>query len=340
MWQVLLASESYPWEARGLTGLCGGEALPDALAARLLTRVSSLRNLYGPTETTVWSTVDRLEAGGGISIGRPIANTRVYVLDDHLASVPIGVIGELYIAGAGLARGYWQRPALTATRFVANPFGSPTGQLYRTGDLCRYRADGAIEFVGRDDFQVKLRGFRIELGEIEARLHAYPGIRDAVVIAAAPTAGDARLVAYYSRTPGQPSIEVEALRRHVAEALPAYMVPAVYVGLDTMPLTLNGKTDRAALPAPTSDAYVAQCYSEPQGEIERHVAAIWTELLGVPRIGRYDNFFALGGHSLLAVNFIARMGKIGLAMDVRTLFSTPTLAALAAATEPVSEIVL
>jgi acyl-CoA synthetase (AMP-forming)/AMP-acid ligase II/aryl carrier-like protein len=340
-WQVLCDSEiSLEDEAWRLKGLCGGQALSPALGAMLLKRVSSLWNVYGPTETTVWSTVGRLDAGIAISIGRPMANTRVYVLDGHLLPVPMGVTGELYIGGVGLARGYWQRTGLTAARFVADQFGPPGAQIYRTGDLCRYRPEGALEFVGRGDFQVKVRGFRIELGEIEARVRAYPGVRDAVVVASDVAVGDTRLIVYYTRLDGQPAIEVEALRRHVADALPDYMVPAVYVELDAMPLTPNGKTDRAALPAPDSDAYATPVYEAPQGETERSMAAIWAELLRVERVGRHDNFFALGGHSLLAVSFIARTRQIGLATDIRTLFSAPTLAALASATESLSEIVL
>ncbi|MFN4929378.1 AMP-binding protein, partial [Bradyrhizobium sp.] len=262
-------------------------------------------------------------------IGRPISNTQIYILDEHGEPVPIGVAGEIYIGGAGVARGYLNRPELTAERFVEDRFSGEAGaRLYRTGDLGRWLGDGTIAYLGRNDFQVKIRGFRIELGEIEARLSEHAGVRDVAVIAREDGPGDQRLVAYYV---SDAAIGAEELRGHLAALLPDYMVPSAYVHLERLPLTPNGKLDRKALPAPEGTAFAVQAYEPPQGEIEEAVARIWAELLGVERIGRHDNFFALGGHSLLAVTLVERMRRAGIAADIRTLFATPSLAALAAA---------
>src|SRR6202041_200574 len=213
---------------------------------------------------------------------------------------PIGVSGEIYIGGAGVARGYLNRPELTAERFVADPFsGEACARLYRTGDLGRWRPDGSIEYLGRNDHQVKIRGFRIELGEIESRLLNCPGLREAVVLAREDQPGEKRLVAYFT---GEPDIPVATLRSHLADTLPDYMVPAAYVRLEALPLTPNGKLDRRALPAPEDDAYGERAYEAPEGPIETAIAAIWSELLHLERIGRHDNFFELGGLSLLAVS--------------------------------------
>ena len=262
-------------------------------------------------------------------IGRPISNTRIYILDAHGAPAPIGVAGELYIGGAGVARGYLNRRDLTAERFVADPFaGQPGARMYKTGDLGRWLADGTIEFLGRNDFQVKIRGFRIELGEIEARLAAHGQVREAVVVAREDSAGDKRLAAYYT---GGEELGAEVLRAHLAAALPDYMVPAAYVKLDALPLTPNGKLDRKALPAPGGEAYATRGYEAPVGEAEETLARLWAELLKLERVGRHDNFFELGGHSLLAVSLIERMRREGLQAGVRTLFTAPTVAGLAAA---------
>ncbi len=289
-----------------------------------------LVNNYGPTENSVVSTSCPVPAGkeGLPPIGKPIANTRVYLLDDSLEPVPVGVSGELYVGGAGLARGYLNRPELTAERFITDPFVNEAwARLYKTGDLGRWREDGSIEFLGRNDFQVKVRGFRIELGEIEARLAEHPAVRETAVLAREDGAGGKRLVAYYT---GDADVTVDSLRAHLAETLPEYMVPAAFVQLEALPLTPNGKLDRKALPAPEGDAYGAREYEAPQGETEQTLAGIWAELLKVDQIGRHDNFFELGGHSLLAVTLIARMRQIGLNIDVRALFTAPTLAGLAA----------
>jgi amino acid adenylation domain-containing protein len=338
-WRMLLGAG---WKGTtGLKVLCGGEALDDGLAQSLIARSSSVWNMYGPTETTIWSLMKGLSGvEDKVSIGRPIANTRVYILDNHGQLVPVGVAGELYIGGAGVVRGYLNRPELTAERFLKDPFAADAdARMYRTGDLCRWLADGNIEFLGRNDFQVKIRGFRIELGEIEARLAKYPGVREAVVAAREDDPGDKRLVAYYTTvTSGeeqtgekqQEVVDREQLRSHLSATLPEYMVPAAYVHVNAFPLLPNGKLDRKALPVPAGDAYAVQGYEAPQGEIENQLAAMWAELLKLDRVGRHDNFFSLGGHSLLAVTLIERMRRHSFSADVRTLFVTPTLAQLAA----------
>jgi len=293
-------------------------------------------NHYGPTETTVGVCTYLLSLSdlpNTIPIGRPIANTRIYILDCYGEPVPVGVAGELYIGGAGVARGYLNRPELTAEKFVKDPFAAEAGaRMYKTGDLGRWLPDGNIEYLGRNDDQVKIRGFRIELGEIEARLAEHAGVREAVVVAREDEPGEKRLVAYYtSSDTTEPSIGAEELRGHLLARLPEYMVPAAYVRLERMPLTANGKLNRKGLPAPEGDAYAVREYEEPRGETEKKLAEIWAEVLKVERVGRQDNFFELGGHSLLAVSLIERMRRQGLQVDVRTLFMTPTLAGLAVA---------
>nr|WP_269746923.1 non-ribosomal peptide synthetase [Burkholderia pseudomallei] len=319
----MLAQHGWPRSARPLTLLCGGEALPPALAERLLAHVPAIWNLYGPTETTVWSTVRRVTTPV-VDIGGPIANTQVYVLDERLRPAPIGVAGELYIGGAGVARGYLNRPELTRERFVDDPFRRG-GRLYRTGDLARRRADGNLEYLGRNDFQVKIRGFRIELGEIEAQLAKAHGVQGMALAARDTPTADRRLVAYYV---GDAS--AAALREHAAARLPAYMVPAAYVRLAAWPLTPNGKLDRAALPAPDDEAYARAEYEAPRGEHECKLAAIWRAVLQVERIGRHDDFFELGGHSLLAVRAVTAMrDAFGSDTSLRDLFARPVLKDLA-----------
>jgi amino acid adenylation domain-containing protein len=289
-------------------------------------------NGYGPAETTVFSTTypEIKNRSRNTPIGRPLGNTRIYILDVYGEPVPVGVTGELYIGGAGVARGYLSRPELTAEKFLKDPFtDDPHGRMYRTGDIGRWLADGNIEFLGRNDFQVKIRGFRIELGEIEARLSEHEGVREAVVLAREDTPGDKRLVAYYTAKE-QNSVGAQELRAHVATKLPEYMVPAAYVRLESLPLTPNGKLNRKALPAPEGDAYIARQYEAPQGAIEELLAGIWAKLLHLDRVGRHDNFFELGGHSLMAVTLVERLAQAGVKADVRTLFTTPTLAELAA----------
>ncbi|WP_213942321.1 AMP-binding protein, partial [Pseudomonas sp. dw_612] len=308
-----------------------GEALKRSLVESLFeqTSVQRLCNLYGPSETTTyssWVSMDR-DDGFAAHIGKPVANTQFYLLDEHQQPVPLGVPGEIYIGGAGVARGYLNRDDLTAERFLNDPF-STNGRMYRTGDLGRYLPDGNIEYLGRNDDQVKIRGFRIELGEIEAKLAQHEDIKEAVVLAREDVPGDKRLVAYYT---APTALDIDALRRHLQTKLPDYMIPAAYVHLDKLPLTPNGKLDRKALPAPDLDAVITRGYEAPLGETEITLARIWAQVLNVEQVGRHDHFFELGGHSLLAVSLMERMRQAGLSADVRVLFSQPTLAALAAA---------
>ncbi|MGY3133838.1 amino acid adenylation domain-containing protein [Bradyrhizobium sp. USDA 4501] len=299
---------------------------------------TALHNLYGPTEAAIdvtsWSCPAEFDEAI-VPIGRPIANTRIYLLDDHGGLVPFGAVGELCIGGAGVARGYLNRPELTAERFIASPFVEGD-RLYKTGDLARYLPDGNLEFLGRNDEQVKIRGFRIEPGEIAARLCEHAWVREAVVVAREDGRGDKHLVGYVVCAPeaasnGQDGGELAGtLRAHLGARLPDYMVPGAFVRLAALPLTVNGKLDRNALPAPDDEAYAHRAYEPPQGEIETALATIWAELLGVERIGRHDHFFELGGHSLLAVQLIERLRRRSLGIEVRTLFAKPVLADLAA----------
>jgi amino acid adenylation domain-containing protein len=322
--------------------MCGGEALPGWVVRQFQERLPhvALHNLYGPTEATVASTAwtgsgntdDELNI---IPIGNPIANTQIYILDGAGEPVPAGVTGELYIGGAGVARGYLNRPELTAELFVADPFAQePGARMYKTGDLGRWLADGNIDFLGRNDFQVKIRGFRIELGEIEARLREHAEVREAVVEARQDDEpGYKRLVAYYTASQAGEEVSVEGLRAHLLTKLPEYMVPSMWVQLDGLPLTPHGKLDRKALPAPAAQSYAVREYEAPQGEVETQIAGIWAEILRLEQVGRHDNFFELGGHSLLAVRLIERLRRSSLRADVRTLFTMPTVAGLAAAIE-------
>jgi amino acid adenylation domain-containing protein len=308
--------------------VCSGEALPADLQAKVSETMpqAALHNLYGPTEAaidvTAWTCV--AEAGRPVPIGRPIAATQTWVLDARMEPVPQGVPGELYLGGAGLARGYLGRPGLTAERFVPDPLAStPGARLYRTGDLVRWRADGALDYLGRLDHQVKIRGFRIELGEIEAALTAQTGVREAVVVAR-----DGRLIAY---AVGE-SLDAAALRTQLAQRLPDYMVPWRIMPLAAMPLNANGKVDRYALPQPSSEAASEVSWEAPREGVETQLAAIWSTLLGAARVGRHDDFFALGGHSLLAVRLNARLAlELNASLPLATLFEAATLHEQAAA---------
>ncbi|RBL69027.1 non-ribosomal peptide synthetase [Pseudomonas sp. MWU13-2625] len=315
--------------------LNGGGELSAALARQVRDRLPWVRlhNVYGPTETTVDSTGWTLEPDmpvpdNVVPIGTALSNTRLYVLDAYGQPVPQGVSGELHIGGVGVARGYHGLPEMQAERFIDSPFVAGD-RLYRTGDLARYNNHGELEFLGRNDFQIKLRGLRLEPGEIEARLIEHPAIREAVVMVR-----DERLVAWYTVRSGVEAPSLEALRAHVLERLPEYMVPGAFVRLDALPLTPNDKIDRKALPEPGADAVINRPYVAPEGEVETALAQIWGEVLGVEQVGRHDNFFELGGHSLLAVSLVARMRQSGLHTDARALFSQPTLAALALSTTP------
>ncbi|WP_122827338.1 non-ribosomal peptide synthetase, partial [Pseudomonas viridiflava] len=312
--------------------VCGGGELTAAMAAQVRLRLPQVRlhNVYGPTEATVDCSVWTLEPHepvpeSALPIGRAISNTRLYVLDDYDQPVPQGVVGQLHIGGAGVTRGYLNLPDMQAERFIDSPF-VPGDRLYRSGDLVRQRADGQLEFLGRNDFQVKLHGLRIELGEIEARLSTHPALREVAVL----LHGE-RLVAWFSCREGHSAPGIEALRAHVMAQLPDYMVPTAYVALSALPLSLNGKLDRAALPEPDASAVLSRHYEAPLCETEALLAELWAELLNVARVGRQDHFFELGGHSLLAVTLIARMRKLGMSADIRVLFAQPTLAALASA---------
>jgi amino acid adenylation domain-containing protein len=331
------------WRPRaGFKILCGGEALSRELAAQLVAHHVPVWNLYGPTETTIWSCVKPLQEGDAVTIGRPIANTQVYVLDHQGQIAPTGVTGELYIGGAGLARGYFHRPDLTAGRFVPDPFGPIAGsRLYRTGDLVRFRPDGDLEFLGRVDQQVKIRGFRIELGEIETALAAHAAIRQAVVIARPGVTGDNQLVAYVVKAerPAGPDEEegaplaMAALREYLATRLPEYMIPHRFVVLEAMPLTPNGKIDRKQLPEPDPTLRPEErAYVAPRTKIEETIAGIWTELLGVEKISINDGFFELGGDSLLISRLVARIHTVfDVNLPIRSIFLAPTLKNIAAA---------
>jgi amino acid adenylation domain-containing protein len=337
-WRLLVEAD---WHAPpGFRALCGGEPLPRELADAILARTGELWNLYGPTETTIWSTAERVRPGPGpISIGRPIANTQIYVLDRSGHPLPPGVVGEIWIGGAGVAEGYHGRPDLTAERFLPDPFhAGPGSRMYRTGDLGRWTRDGKLEHLGRLDHQVKVRGFRIELGEIESVLGSHAGIRHALVLAREPAAGDVRLVAYVVYQPGGDAT-VSDLRRYLRKQLPDYMIPSLFVTLGALPLTPNGKLDRVALPDPFAGAALSgREHVVPATGVEQVLADIWREILQVERVGAEDNFFELGGHSLLSLRVAAAVEKrLGWRMDPRVLFfqNLRQVAATAPASDPV-----
>ncbi|MGU3221404.1 non-ribosomal peptide synthase/polyketide synthase [Pseudomonas aeruginosa] len=336
-WRMLCDSERVDL-LRGCTLLCGGEALAEDLAARMRGLSASTWNLYGPTETTIWSARFRLGEEARPFLGGPLENTALYILDSEMNPCPPGVAGELLIGGDGLARGYHRRPGLTAERFLPDPFAADGSRLYRTGDLARYRADGIIEYLGRIDHQVKIRGFRIELGEIETRLLEQDSVREAVVVAQPGVAGPT-LVAYLVPTEaalvGAESARQQelrsALKNSLLAVLPDYMVPAHMLLLENLPLTPNGKINRKALPLPDASA-VRDAHVAPEGELERAMAAIWSEVLKLGHIGRDDNFFELGGHSLLVTQVVSRVRRrLDLQVPLRTLFEHSTLRAYAQA---------
>ncbi|WP_369929401.1 amino acid adenylation domain-containing protein [Xanthomonas sp. NCPPB 2632] len=314
--------------------VCSGEELPVAVQDDCLARLpwAALYNLYGPTEAAIDVTAwmcRREEGATRVPIGRPIANTRIYILDERGEVVPEGVAGEIHIAGVAVGRGYWRRPELTAERFVTDRFaGAVEARMYRTGDLGRWRKDGVIEYLGRRDDQVKIRGHRIEPGEIEAALLAQPQVRQAAVLAHQDHAGDRRLVAYVVPNAGS-SIVAGELRAQLRDVLPEFMLPAFFVTMDVMPLSPNGKLDRHAMPPPDPEAVSVNGYEPPQGMREEIIAAIWCNLLGLSRVGRQDNFFELGGHSLHIVQMVERLRVSSMQVEVRDVFMAPTLAALA-----------
>jgi acyl-coenzyme A synthetase/AMP-(fatty) acid ligase len=329
-WRMLV--EAGLSAADGLRALSGGEALTIDLARALAERSRDAWNVYGPTETTIYSTAWRIPRVGfeRVLIGRPIDNTRCYVVDPLGQEVPIGVVGELCIGGAGVALGYLGRPEETARRFVDDPFaGSAGDKMYRTGDLVRRLADGSLEYVGRNDHQVKLRGHRIELGEIEARLAEHPAVAEACAVVRSRPQGDPLLVAYYTLRPDQ-VVTTTDLRKALRTTLAEYMVPQVFVELRHLPRTHNGKVDRKALPEPFHDDDAFPGAVPPRTDNERLVARIWCELIGRRHVGACDNFFDVGGHSLLVLKAIARIaGETGVRLGPRS-FVFDTLEQLAA----------
>jgi amino acid adenylation domain-containing protein len=332
-WRVLLEAG---WEGRStLKALCGGEALQRDLAMSLVERVGALWNVYGPTETTIWSTVNCIRAAhGSIPIGHPIANTRVYVLEPSGRAAPVGVAGELCIAGEGVARGYRNRPDLTAEKFVSITL--PDGRserVYRTGDLARFRDDGQLEFMGRRDTQVKVRGYRIELGEIETVLATHVGVKECVAVVREDTPGDQRLIGYVVPS-AESRFDADAGRATLRAKLPEYMLPNQFVVLEALPLTPNGKIDRKALPAPQAVAVSDDAASSSEEVLmtpaQRRVAEVWRDVLSVARIGLHENFFDLGGHSLLLVKLHGALGReFGRDIALVELFQRTTVAAQA-----------
>ena len=354
MMRMLLLDDAMPQAlARLQVCMLGGEAMPQGLAAEVLDGLSNgdtnggdgiLLNMYGPTETTIWSSTEQVTATDKpISVGRPIANTQLYILDEQLAPVPVGMPGELMIGGDGVVRGYYNRPELTAERFIENPFkperhGQFNGRIYRTGDLARYREDGRVEFIGRADFQVKIRGHRIELGEIEALLNTHPQVREAVIAAPTDSGGEKRLVAYLLTHDGYD--DIDALRRYIRETLPAFMVPSNFMLMDAFPLTPNKKTDRKALPIPKFEEISVSPVRETaeqsdlparRTDTEQELLVIWRGLLGIEEIGLHDDFFEIGGHSLLALRLTARIKQtFDLNIPIATLLGASTIQLLAA----------
>ncbi|WP_371876265.1 amino acid adenylation domain-containing protein [Dictyobacter vulcani] len=329
-WRVLQNSN---WTGKkDVKLLSGGEGLPQDLANFLLERSAELWNMYGPTETTIWSSICKVEKAANnalVSIGRPISNTQLYVLDSALRPVPIGVAGELYIAGDGVVDGYIDRPELTAERFIANPFGEQGTRMYRTGDVASYQPNGSLLFLGRSDYQVKVRGRRIELGEIESALKRYPMIRESVVIVREDLPGNQRLVAYIVCDGAHPTLD--ALRQHLVSSLPEYMLPASFMFMDALPLTANGKLNRRALPIPdVSRPELGEAFVAPRNALEKVLVQQWSEILQVEHIGIHDNFFALGGHSLLATQLTSRLSKIfQMKLPLRSIFEAATIAEMA-----------
>ncbi|MEQ1527954.1 MAG: amino acid adenylation domain-containing protein [Methylococcales bacterium] len=314
--------------------ICSGEALPADLVARFHQKLpAELHNLYGPTEASVdvsyWTCLPGC-VDTAIPIGRPIDNITLYILDRQLNPVLVGTPGELHIGGIGLGRGYLNRPELTAEKFIPNPYCPVGSRLYKTGDLVRYRPDGTIDYLGRNDFQIKIRGFRIELGEIENRLSLCVGVREAVVIAREDGHGNKRLVAYLTED-NSGELSIPGLRADLAMTLPDYMLPTAFVVLPVLPLTANGKLDRSALPKPDADSVISHRYEVPQGLIEITLSNIWQELLELERVGRNDHFFELGGHSLMALTLVERLRQEGWALEPRMVFANPILSVLAAA---------
>jgi amino acid adenylation domain-containing protein len=325
-WRMLLESG---WQGpEGLKALCGGEAMPPELAREMIPRCSTLWNLYGPTETTIWSTVSRVRSvENRIPIGRPIANTEVYIVDDQLCQIPAGAIGELLIGGEGLARGYLSQPELTAERFIPNPFNpDPTARLYKTGDLCCFRRDGEIEYLGRNDNQVKIRGYRIELEDIEAALESHPRVKQAAARVVEGPRREKSVVGYVVA----PGVETYELRTYLTERLPKYMLPSSFVKLAELPLTPNRKVDRNALPMPQDANTLADDHRSPREGLEKRLAKFVAGLLGLEGVRTNDNFFLIGGNSLFCTQLIARiLNDLGVELPMRCVVESPTTGQLA-----------
>ncbi|MEK6222140.1 MAG: amino acid adenylation domain-containing protein, partial [Chloroflexota bacterium] len=334
-WQMLIESG---WQGKqDLKILCGGEALSRNLANKLVDKSAVLWNMYGPTETTIWSTCHQVEkANTPISIGKPIANTQIYLLDADLQPVPVGVNGEIYIGGHGVALSYLNRPDLTAEKFIQDPFSNMQhARLYKTGDFARYDKDGTLEYLGRGDQQVKIRGHRIELGEIEAAMLSHPSIQKAVVLAKAGLGNQKYLAAYYIKSDDQETISNEGLRLFLRETLPAFMIPGVYIALDAIPLTPNGKVNRRALPEPSGDRpELYTVYVAPRTPQEQILADLGSEVLGIDQIGVHDNFFDLGGNSLKATRLIFLVNeKFEITLPLLRLFENPTIEGISKAVD-------
>jgi amino acid adenylation domain-containing protein len=328
-WKLLIEAG---WDGNPpLKVLCGGEAFPRELANQLAKRSISVWNMYGPTETTIWSATGEVAIGeNAVPIGHPIANTQFYVLDQELQLVPVGIPGDLCIAGDGLARGYLNQPTLTASKFIANPFSKqPGARMYKTGDLVLRRPDGELEFLGRTDDQIKLRGFRIELGEIQSVLATYPGIKEAVVILRQDTPKDERLVAYFVLNSKVQSPSASDLRTFLLAKLPDYMVPSAFVALEALPLTPNGKIDRRALPAPDwSGQTRSSQYVAPRNPEEQTMAQIWKEVLRLEQVGMNDNLFELGADSLHVFQIAARANKAGIPVTPRQILQFRSISSI------------
>lgn len=325
-WQIMIESG---WKGTpGLKALCGGDVLTRKLADQLLDRVECLWNMYGPTETTIWSSGSRVEKGdAAITIGQPIGNTQLYILDSYLQLLPVGVVGELHIGGDGLARGYLDQPGLTGEKFINDPFVSrPGARLYKTGDRARYLEDGSIEVRGRVDDQVKIHGHRIELGEIASVLMQHPSVQDAVVIVRAETQCARRIVAYYVLSKER-RLDTSEVQDFMRKKLPVYMMPAVFICLDNLPVTQNGKIDRKALPVP-NDVRPLDGYVSPRNEDEKILAGIWQSVLGIEQVGIHDNFFDLGGASIQSLQIVAHANMAGFRLSAETIFEYQTLAEL------------
>jgi amino acid adenylation domain-containing protein/thioester reductase-like protein len=315
--------------------LCGGEALSEQLKQYFMDTNSDVWNMFGPTETTIWSTVQHIKREEPITIGKPIANTQIYILDKKLKPVPIGVSGELYIAGDGLAKGYLNKPELTAEKFINNPFNCGT-KIYKTGDLARWLSNGNIEFLGRNDYQVKIRGFRIELGEIEAVLVKFPQVQESVVIAREVIPGDKRLIAYIVAREKE-HCKINELRSYLSEKLPEYMIPTSFVFMESFPLTPNAKIDRKALPMPVRlKSETEKAYVVPGTSTEEIIADVWGKVLGIEQVGKLDNFFELGGHSLLATQVISRLRDVfNVEVSLSSMFDKPTVVGMAESIEAI-----